>query len=345
MILVEIERFSLPLSTPLETAAGPIQSREGFVVRIERDGVTGLGEATPLAGWTESIDACETVLEAIDDPIRAFETSLSSGADDPFEGHPAARHGVSLAVLDAAARAATEPLYRHLGADTEVTRVPANATVGDATPSATADAVAGAVGGGFETVKLKVGARALEEDFERLEAVRARCPDVKLRADANAAWTFQTARRALDRFDRSDVSFVEQPLAVDALKAHAKLRSVVDIGVALDETVATCGIESVLESGAADVVVLKPMALGGIDRAWNAARQARANGIEPVVTTTVDGAIARAAAVHLAASLAPIRACGVATGDRLAKDLRSEIAPVRDGFALVPHGKGNIPLG
>lgn len=342
---MEIQRFSLPLSEPLETAAGRIERREGFEIRIERDAVIGVGEATPLPGWTESIAECESALVAVDDPVTAIMGSKPGRMDDPFAGRPAARHGVSLAVLDAAARSRGEPLYRHLDGDRSVRNVPANATVGDGSPSETADAVDRAVDAGFETVKVKVGARTVDEDVARLTAIRERGVDVDLRVDANGAWTLETARRALERFAQNDVSFVEQPLAADALEAHATLRATADVGVALDESVIAFGPKSVIESGAADVVVLKPMALGGIDRARDAATAARSEGIDPIVTTTIDGAIARAAAVHLAASLAPIRACGVGTADRLAADLRSSVAPVRDGFAVVPHGKGNIPLG
>ena len=334
---MNVERFSLPLSRPLETAAGTIEDREGVLVRVTLDGVEGVGEATPLPGWTESLEDCEAALTALEDPEAALE-------DGALEDAPAARHGVSLAVLDARAREAGHPLYRHLGADGRVDRVAANATVGDGPPPATATAAAVAVEAGFRAVKVKVGNRRPAADLERLEAVRERCPDVELRADANGAWDAATAERALSTFEPLDVAFVEQPLPADDLAGHADLRErVPGVGVALDEGVVERGVDAVLESGAADVVVCKPMALGGVDVARSAAVRARSAGVDPVVTTTVDGAVARAAAVHLAASLPAGRAAGVATGDRIAEDLRADVAPVRAGSALVPQGKGNVP--
>ena len=48
---MDIDPFSLPLSQPLTTAAGTIETRAGFVVRVTIDGTEVLGEATPLAGW------------------------------------------------------------------------------------------------------------------------------------------------------------------------------------------------------------------------------------------------------------------------------------------------------
>ena len=332
---MNLERFSLPLSRPLSTAAGAIEHREGLLVRVDIDGVVGVGEATPLVGWTESLGACEAALETVDDP----ETAISDGS---LDATPAARHGVSLAVLDARARAAGVPLYRYLGGEGRAEGVPVNATVGDGSPSETSEAAASALEDGYPAVKVKVGARSLAADLERLTTVRERCPSVELRCDVNGAWTRPVAERAMPRLDDLDVSFVEQPLPARELSEHAELRGDA-VGVALDEGLVEHGIEAILEADAADVIVCKPMALGGIDRARSVIERAREAGLDTVVTTTFDGALARAGAVHLAASLPGIRPCGLATGGRLAADLRENVAPVRDGSALVPQGKGNIP--
>lgn len=332
---MRIESFSLSLSTPLETAAGTIEERRGFLIRLDVDGTPGLGEATPLPGWTEPLDDCEAALRGVDDPEAAL-------ADDQLAETPAARHGVSLAVLDAHARAADEPLYRHLGADSHVEEVPVNATVGDGAPVETAEAAAEAVAESFPAVKIKVGVRSLSEDIDRLEAVRDRCPDVELRADANGAWDRETAERALSAFADLDVAFVEQPLSADDLSGYVALRES-PVGVALDEGLHEHGIDAVLEAGAADIVVCKPMALGGIDRVTDVARRAIDAGLDVVVTTTIDGAVARAGAVHLAAAIPRVRACGLATRSLLAEDIRENVAPIRSGVAVVPQGKGNIP--
>lgn len=332
---VEIEPFSLPLSRPLETATGTIETRRGFLVRVDIGGTPGVGEAAPLPGWTEPLAACEDALRAVDDPASAL-------SDDRLADTPAARHGVSLATFDARARAAGRPLYRYLGGDGRVGSVPVNATVGDGTPEATADAVEGAVREGYPAVKLKVGSRDPEADLDRVAAVRSSAPDVELRLDANGAWSEATAERLLPTLADYDVSVLEQPLSADALEAHARLRDR-GVDIALDEGVVERGFDAVLAADAADVLVCKPMALGGIDVARNVVRSARTAGADALVTTTIDGAIARAGAVHLVASLPGMRPCGLATGDLLGTDLRSGVAPVADGAAAVPQGKGNIP--
>ena len=201
----------------------------------------------------------------------------------------------------------------------------------DATPDATALAAAADV----ETTTSYAA-------LDRLSAVRARCPNVELRADANGAWDRETAAAALSGFADHDVAFVEQPLPSAELAGHAALHEA-HVGVALDESLVEHGIDAVIDADAVDVVVCKPMALGGVDLARDVAVRAREAGLGALVTTTVDGALARAGAVHLAASLPSLPACGLATGERLATDLRDAVAPVAEGAVAVPQGKGNVP--
>ena len=330
--------FSLSLSKPLQTAQGAIDTREGFLVTIDVDGTTGTGEATPLPGWTESLEACGEALE------RATRIGESVGWDDALsalEGTPAARHGLSLALWDARSRSAGVPLYRYLGGE-RTERVPVNATIGDGTVGDTVEEATAAIERGFTTLKIKVGARAVEADIERLSAVRDVVgPGVELRADANGAWARDEAKRALDAFTDFGVAFVEQPLSATDLAGHAALRGGVDI--ALDEALVEHPIETIIDADAADVLVCKPMVLGGPDRTRDAALTARAAGLEAVVTTTVDGAFARSGAVHVAASLSHLPACGLATADRLTEDFIDDPAPIENGQVCVPQAVGNAP--
>lgn len=330
-------RFSLPLSRPLETSAGAIEHREGFLVRLG-DGPIGIGEATPLPGWTESHEACQTALADGLDTADAL-----SAADEVPElaSTPAARHGLELAVLDRVARAAGEPLYRQLGGRRRVSTVPVNATVGEGDVESTAAACRAAVSDGFRTVKIKAGARPVDEDLARLAAVKDAVDDqTELRVDANGAWTPEQASTAVDEFGELGVSLIEQPLAADELESHADLRGR-GVEIALDETLRDHPVEDVLEAGAVDVLVLKPMVLGGVSRATAVAEQAREAGVDVVVTTTIDAAVARTAAVHLAAALDVDRACGLATADWLAGDVGSDPAAVVDGGISVPQGAGH----
>jgi len=333
---MRIEPFELPLGAPFETAAGRIESRDGFLVFVEHAGTEGVGEATPLPGWTESLDECRDAIERAATVADELDWGIALARMDA----PAARHGLALALADARASAAGHPLYRSLGAPYAVRQVPVNATIGDGTVSESREAGERAVAAGVGCCKVKVGARDLETDVERLAAVRAAVGDrVELRADANGAWDRDTAADALDRLAALDVAYVEQPLPADDLDGLAALRNG-EVGVAVDETLIDHDAAAVLAADAADVVVCKPMVLGGPDRAVTVAGQAREAGVEPVVSTTIDGVVARTAAVHVAATIPEVGHCGLATADLLADDLGRDPAPIEDGAVAVPQDKG-----
>ncbi|WP_290811581.1 mandelate racemase/muconate lactonizing enzyme family protein [Halovivax sp.] len=333
---LSVRPFSCPLAEPFDTGGETIETREGFLVRVADGTHAGIGEATPLPGWTESRSVCESALSeaataAADGPGAALEA---------VDHTAAARHGVGLALADLAATRDAQPLYRDLGALERVPRVPVNATVGDGTPAETADAARGAVDDGFECVKVKVGRRDVETDIERLQRVRAAVgPSVELRADANGAWTYDEARRALEVFAELELTLLEQPLPAGALEGHAALRES-EVAIALDEGLLEHGVDAILEAGAADAFVLKPMALGGVDVARRIAAWCAEASRTPIVTTTIDAVVARTAAVHLAASIPNVPACGVATGSLLASDLGRDPVFIDRGTAVVPQTRG-----
>ncbi|RZV08226.1 o-succinylbenzoate synthase [Natrinema hispanicum] len=335
--------FSLALAEPLETADGAITSREGFLVRLVDeagdDSVVGYGEATPLPGWTESLADCEQALERAQNALR---TGGPSEALEVVDQQVAARHAVSLALADLQATCEATPLYRYLGQGPMVGRVPVNATIGDGSLADTARDVRAAVDRGFDTCKLKVGLRSVAEDVERVRRVRETVgPDVELRADANEAWTYEQAQSALEAFADLDVSILEQPLPAGALEGHADLRAQnTGVSIALDEGLLEHGVDTICDADAADVVVLKPMALGGIDVARKVAAWLAELEVMPLVTTTIDGVVARTGAVHLAAAIPDVPACGLATGNLLAEDLGRDPVLLEKGSAVVPQAKG-----
>lgn len=337
-----VDPFSLQLASPLETAAGPITERRGFLVGVEQDDVRGLGEATPLPGWTESYEACRTALG---------ETKLSAESESPIETPdpattPAAAHAVELACLDRQAQRENRPLaalLREIAFESDQPipeSVPVNATIGDTDLETTVDAAGRAVAEGFEWLKLKVGVQDPKTDIKRVRAVRNAVDEpVGLRLDANGAWDRPTAQWMVDQLADIGIEYLEQPLSAADLAGHAELCGR-GVDIAVDESVAEQSVETVIETGAANVVVIKPMAVGGPRRAVEVAAAACTAGIEPVITTTIDGVVARTAAVHVAAAIPGVTACGLATGSLLAADLATDPGSITDGRMHLPEGNG-----
>ena len=334
--------------------------RRGWLVRVaDEQGRWGTGEAAPLAGFgMESHRAAGAALARWAKALPGSNLKAGPSADEPpppwfglelgEPGTPAARHGLELALLDLAAQRAGLPLARFLH-PAAIGPVLLNATVGANDPAETAGQATALVAQGFRTLKLKVGADDPRADLRRLRVVReAVGPRVRLRLDANGAWSESVALRLLEKLAPLDIEYVEQPLPARSLGAMARLVERSPIPLAADEAASSAaGARRVLERGAAHLLVLKPMALGGLLTTLEVARAAARQGVPVVLTTTLEGAFARLGAVHAAAALEALQpphlpryAHGLATGSLLARDLVAEPPEPRGGKFILPEAPG-----
>ena len=171
--------------------------------------------------------------------------------------------------------------------------------------------------------KHRTGTLPVDEDLERLAALRDACPASELRVDVNGAWDERTVAGILPRLAEQRIDLLEQPLPGEATAAMARIRAMTPFPVAADESLALPGgLAAVLNAQAADLLVLKPMVLGGLRMAHALARHAAGSGVASIATTTFDSSIGTAAALHLAAALPGFQfAHGLSTGEHLAADL------------------------
>ncbi len=180
----------------------------------------------------------------------------------------------------------------------------------------------------FGCVKVKVGRPELESDVALVSAVREAVGErVALRIDANGRWGLDEAERAIERLAGFDLELVEQP--VSSLDDLARLRRRVAVPLAADESVRSLEDARRLRAlGAADAVVLKVQALGGVRRALAIAEAA---GVPAIVSSMYETSVGIAAGLALAAALPELPyACGLATLDRIEGDVASApLAPER----------------
>jgi len=348
---VELTPFRLVLREPLVTAAGRIEVREGVLVRLHGSAdLQGFGEAMPIAGFgmespRESQEALIALApQLIGEDLRDVD-ALLDGIEAAAPYAPAARAALDTAIHDLAARASGCSIAAWIAARggwQARAAVAVNALLSAREPGRLAAEAAQAASAGFGTLKLKVAAGTLAEDIARVAAVRAAVGGrPRLRLDANGGWKDAEALAALERLACFGVEFVEQPVDANDLMALARLRAASPVRIAADESAAgVARAERVIALRGADVICLKLGAAGGIRAALRLAERARSAGIEVFVTSGLDGAVARAAALQLAAALPePLPACGLATGALLRDDLATLFEPAR-GMLALPHGAG-----
>jgi len=364
--------YALRLRTPFQTSRERLSVRHGLLVRaVDSDGREGYGEAAPIAGFgmeslAESGRALQWSAERLVGRRPAAGPAASShkrpsrrlrsipdalDALDAIRHAPAARHGIECALADLAAQARGVPMYRWLldalGASFAApAAIPVNATVGALDPAAAARHAAQLAAQGYGTLKVKVGAGGAQADSERLAAVRKAAPRIVLRVDANGAWTEEEALDWLAAHVHLGLEYAEQPLPRGNLPAWIRLTAASPVPIAADESVLSAAeAQAILAAKAAHLLVLKPMALGGPLPALRVAAHAIGRGVPVVLTSVLEGAFGRTAALHAAAAAQalaarPLPAMGLATGDLLAEDLVADPPAPIQGCLRVPQEPG-----
>ncbi|MFM7888790.1 MAG: o-succinylbenzoate synthase [Pseudanabaena sp.] len=321
--------YRLAFHEPFPTALGTISHREGFVIEVrDRHHRLGLGEAAPLAGFgMEALEESEAILRQLSKSlINAEIENLDNIASllKECDRTPAAKHGVELALLNLLAQSQNISLAQLLANSVNGTvrdQVPMNAIIGAIAPELAAIKAQEYLTQGYRCLKIKVGTQDFGADLQRVAAVRSQVShDIQIRIDANQAWSVAEAIANLRKLEFLQIEYVEQPVAALDVAGMAAVRRSQSIPVAADESVNNLTqLQQVIDAQAADIMILKPMALGGLLTAHRAALMALQSGLDVVVTTTIDGAIARQAAYDLAAALPITRACGLATGHLIKK--------------------------
>ena len=342
--------YRIPFHQPFVTAHGIQTERRGVVLQLRTDnGLVGLGEAAPIPGSAPRARSdAAALLESLQASLpgrRLEETTDVIRLVDHL--HPAAvaavRCALDTAACDVLAQAAGMPVALWLHGQSSET-VPVNATIALPEAASAADAAAKARASGFSCIKLKVGmAAGMEAERERVAAVRKAIGDrLTLRLDANGAWEVEQAIHTVQALERYDIEFVEQPVNCGDVEALRRVREAVSTPIAADEDVdSIAAAERVLGAGAAQVLVIKPMVVGGLRSARQIIERAQAQGVSCIVTTTLDAGIGTAAALHLAATLpSPGLACGLATAALLTTDLLTTPLTVRHGRMQRPNAAG-----
>jgi len=342
--------YALPLRDPWPSAEGAVAERFGWILTLEDDhGRTGMGEAAPWPGFgLETVASAGAALrKALGYLVGVPSERMAQAIGElprlaPVIAAPTARHAIDLALHDLIAQEAGLPIARWLGGSGTLDSVRANVALPRLPPETCAVRAARAVAAGATTVKLKVGGAPLALDVARVDAVRrAIGPATRLRVDANQAWSLDEAAAAIAALRPFDLEYVEQPVAASSLGALARLRATCGVPIAADESVRDLETaRRVLDLGAADVLIVKPMALGGLYAARAVAALARERGAGAVVTSLLESAVGRTGALHAAASLGETPyAHGVSADDVLAQDL-AEGPALERGSVRVPAAPG-----
>ncbi len=283
------EKVTVYLAETFTIARSSEDEAEVVQVAITHAGVTGYGEAAPIARYDESADSALAWLQGVslgDDPwaLDDIQAALPPGEQ-------AARAAVDAALYDLQGTLTGQPVYKLLG----LRRVgpPTSWTVWLGDPDDMARRAEKAQARGFKRLKLKLGGRD-GLDLERVRQVRA-ASSVPLMVDVNEYWTLD---EALDVLPQMEIEYCEQPLPAGSpdgpeLKRRSPIPIYVDEDCHTLADVAACAER-------AHGINIKLAKSGGIREAVKMAAAARALDLGVMLGCMVESGLGIAAGAHIA---------------------------------------------
>lgn len=359
MKIESIDLFYFALPKVRDIADG---SQDSFVVRVRSDtGLEGFGESdsSPLVAFAcyctptshsnivplQQILAGQTV-DSPDDIRRIYDHARRRALDMAHLPHAYA--AADIALWDLLGKHLDQPIYRLLGYDRQhAKRAYGSYLFGD-TPDETRDRAAVAVRDGFTAVKFGWGPMGkVDEEFD-IDLVRqARAglgDDVALMVDAGTPWQYDddTALQRARGFEPFGVTWLEEPLAPDAVAAYGRLSSASPIPVAAGEGCDTVrAAEDLLEHGGVHFLQIDSGRIGGITPTMHTVRLAAQHGAT-FVNHTFKSHILLAAMMHTFAGeqqASWLEYCG--SGSPLIEAMVDTPIKVDSaGFVSLPEGPG-----
>ena len=309
---VSLYRYQLPLTYPIKWKNQLRSYRVGLLVCLRSGKDEGWGEIAPLPGFSqESFPEAQSQATVLAKLLPAPPIELLDfGASNLF---PSVRFGFELAQynLNTAIR---NQLEAELPPVT-CCRLLSRQNLENPEAMTTLH--------GYQAVKIKVGRQELDEDLEFVHSVCRENPDIDVRIDANRAWTLQTAKAFLDATRHLTLDYIEEPLKDKTdLAAFARVSHV---PLALDETLREPGAERYCEY--ADVYILKPTLSEGMTGTIEKIRQAQADHIRCIISSSYESGIGMLGLVELAGSL-PGEVHGLDTYNLFERDVFIDSLPL-----------------
>lgn len=339
----------IPLNEPFRISNGVVAEKDGIVVAVNSDGLTGYGESSPMAGSFYSADTPESCWQQLVESLvpqtvgRTFE-SLADACQwlDAVPGSNFAKVGIETALWDLEAQRRGMPLHELLGEHAnEKPAAAAQSGLAVGLYPTTADlcrTIERYVPDGYKRVKIKI---SRGHDVELVQAVRSAFGDTPLMTDANADYTldYQPVFEQLDQFG---LLMFEQPLGGAMLEDSAKLQGALNTPICLDESLETLkDVQRAIELKSFRIGNIKIQRVGGFWNALEVYRTLRSAGLSIWVGTMPELGIGQAQG----AALSTLPGCDFPTDVEASlrwfqDDYIDPVLEVRQGLIEMPQAPG-----
>lgn len=315
----QVYRWQIPMDAGVVLRERRLKTRDGLFVHLRQGEREGWGEISPLPGFSlESLDDAQAAL-------LAWARAWREGANPALPDLPSAAFGISCALAELDGSLPQEANYR-------------------AAPLCTGDpdelfALLSAMPG-EKVAKIKVGLYEAVRDGMVANLLLEAIPDLRLRLDANRAWTplkAQQFAKYVNPAYRNRIAFLEEPCKTrDDSRAFARETG---IAIAWDESLREADFEFVAEPGVS-AVVIKPTLTGSLQKVREQVAAVHALGLTAVISSSIESSLGLTQLARIASWLTPQTIPGLDTlslmQTQLIRQWPDSILPRLDVEALEP---------
>ncbi|EOI3455221.1 o-succinylbenzoate synthase [Cronobacter turicensis] len=284
MRAAQLYRYQVPMDAGVVLRERRLKTRDGLLVRLRDNGREGWGDIAPLPGFSE--ETLDAALPAARDWLLAWQRGDASA----LPAMASVAFGLSLAQAELHGTLPQAGNY-HV----------APLCTGD--PDELFARLAGQRGD--NVAKVKVGLYEAVRDGMVVNLLLEALPALRLRLDANRAWTpvkAQQFAKYVNPAYRSRIEFIEEPCKTPddsrAFAAHT------GIAIAWDESLRERGFTVAAEHGLR-AVVIKPTLTGSLERVREQIACAHAAGLTAVISSSLESSLGLTQLARLAAWLTP----------------------------------------
>jgi o-succinylbenzoate synthase len=331
--------YTLKLKKSFFTAQTEIKDRRGFILRLsDPEGFEGIGDCCPFPEFgSESIADVENVLSDFNLKLIIDETEIAKSINNCLTNYkqlPALRHGLEQAIINIICNKNKTTIDNLLNLKLKK-RVNVNAAIGFLSVEESVNSARDLVEKGFTTIKLKTGRNDFEKDFSVIKLIRETFGDnIKLRIDSNGNWNLDEAIINLKELEQFNIEYAEQP--VINLNDYIDLKKKTNIPLAPDESIRSFKeAKEFIKSKAVSYLILKPMMIGGLLPTLEIIKQAAAENITPVITSSFESAVGKTNAVIAAASVKSNVAHGLGVANQFINTITNDPFPIKSGKIIL----------
>lgn len=340
----ELRLVSLPLLRPFRTSFGVMTEKTFVLLRLFGDGLEGVAEGVmdvrpdfreeTISGAMALLQ--ETVLPSVLGRDWANPEQLMRHLSG-IRGNRMALATLEMAFWDLWSRSQNLPLSTVLGGVRDEVAVGVSLGIQSSIDATVESAVLHAEQG-YRRIKLKIEPGW---DVAMVRAVKAALGDLPVTVDANASYSLGQIN-TLRALDTLGLDYIEQPLAWNDMRDHAKLQALMQTPLCLDECVTSAQeARKALEMAACRLVNIKVGRVGGHLEARRIHDVAASFSAPVWCGGMLESGVGRAHNIHLATLENFTKPGDTSSSSRYwARDIIHEALETTGGMMPVPRGAG-----